>query len=104
MAGDRQPEFFRRYATPTGHLGAPAAAGRPLLDRWILARLDRTVAEVREAWEGYDPTAGVRVLMDFVVNDLSRWYVRLSRARFWAPDAEADPAAVATLRKAARGI
>jgi len=37
--------------------------------------------------------------MDFVVNDVSRWYVRLSRARFWAPDAEADPAAVATLHE-----
>jgi isoleucyl-tRNA synthetase len=37
--------------------------------------------------------------MDFVVNDVSRWYVRLSRARFWAPDAEADPAGVATLRE-----
>ncbi|HEU5039278.1 MAG TPA: isoleucine--tRNA ligase [Gemmatimonadales bacterium] len=92
-------EFFRRYAEAEGHRGAPEVAGRPLLDRWVLARLDRTVAEVRAAWEGYDPTAGVRVLMDFVVNDVSRWYVRLSRARFWAPDAKADPAAVATLRE-----
>ena len=91
-------EFFRRYAAPGGGI-APELAERPLLDRWILARLDRTVAEVRGAWEGYDPTAGVRVLMDFVVNDVSRWYVRLSRARFWAPDAEADPAAVATLHE-----
>jgi isoleucyl-tRNA synthetase len=91
-------EFFRRYARPDA-LPAPDPAARPLLDRWILARLDRVVAEVRAAWEGYDPTAGVRVLMDFVVNDVSRWYVRLSRARFWAPDAEADPAAVATLHE-----
>jgi isoleucyl-tRNA synthetase len=92
-------EFFRRYAVPGGPAGAPEAAARPLLDRWILARLDRVVGEVRAAWEGYDPTAGVRVLMDFVVNDVSRWYVRLSRARFWAPDAAADPAAVATLHE-----
>jgi isoleucyl-tRNA synthetase len=92
-------EFFRRYAAPGALPGAPDAAARPLLDRWILARLDRVVAEVRAAWEGYDPSAGVRVLMDFVVNDVSRWYVRLSRARFWAPDAEADPAAVATLHE-----
>ena len=91
--------FFRRYARPDALPGAPDPAARPLLDRWILARLDRVVAEVRAAWEGYDPTAGVRVLMDFVVNDVSRWYVRLSRARFWAPDAEADPAAVATLHE-----
>ncbi|HYC31703.1 MAG TPA: class I tRNA ligase family protein, partial [Gemmatimonadales bacterium] len=92
-------EFFRRYAAPGGHEGAPEPADRPLLDRWVLARLDRIVAEVRSAWEGYDPTAGVRLLMDFVVNDVSRWYVRLSRSRFWAPDAEADRAAVATLRE-----
>ena len=38
--------------------------------------------------------------MDFVVQDLSRWYVRLSRSRFWAPDASADPSAVATLQEA----
>ncbi len=91
-------EFFRRYAPPAPP-PAPEVGARSLPDRWILARLDRAVAEVRAAWEGYDPTAGVRVLMDFVVNDVSRWYVRLSRARFWAPDAEADPAAVATLRE-----
>ena len=92
-------EFYRRYAEPGAEGGAPPPGERTLLDRWILARLDRIVAEVREAWEGYDPTAGVRVLMDFVVNDVSRWYVRLSRARFWAPDARADPAAVATLHE-----
>ncbi|HEX6104500.1 MAG TPA: isoleucine--tRNA ligase [Gemmatimonadales bacterium] len=92
-------EFFRRYAAPGGERAAPDPLARPLLDRWILARLDRVVSEVREAWEGYDPTAGVRVLMDFLVHDVSRWYVRLSRARFWAPDAVADPGAVATLRE-----
>ncbi len=42
---------------------------------------------------------GVRAIVDFVVDDLSNWYVRLSRARFWAPDHEADPAAVATLHE-----
>ncbi len=92
-------EFFRRYAMPGTEAAAPPPAERTLLDRWILARLDRTVAEVRSAWEDYDPTAGVRALMDFVLNDVSRWYVRLSRSRFWAPDAEADPAAVATLHE-----
>ena len=92
-------EFFRRYAAPEVLARAPEPAARALLDRWILARLDRVVAEVREAWEGYDPTAGVRILMDFVVNDVSRWYVRLSRARFWAPDTDAEPAAVATLHE-----
>jgi isoleucyl-tRNA synthetase len=92
-------EFFQLYAPDAGQ-GAPPAAARPLLDRWILARLDATVEAVHEAWGGYDPTAGVRAIMDFVVQDLSRWYVRLSRSRFWAPDAAADPSAVATLQEA----
>src|SRR4030095_1775509 len=92
-------EFFQLYAPAPGQ-GAPPAAARPLLDRWILARLDATVEAVHDAWGGYDPTAGVRAIMDFVVQDLSRWYVRLSRSRFWAPDAAADPSAVATLHEA----
>ena len=92
-------EFYQLYAPDAGQ-GAPAPAERPLLDRWILARLDATVEAVQGAWGGYDPTAGVRAIMDFVVQDLSRWYVRLSRSRFWAPDAAADPSAVATLHEA----
>ena len=64
-----------------------------------LARLDATTEQVTAAWEGYDVTAGVRAILE-LVDDLSNWYVRLSRARFWAPDREADPAAVATLHEA----
>lgn len=90
-------EFFRLYA---GRIpAAPPVAGRPESDRWILGRLDETVAAVTAAWEGYEPTAGVRALMDFVVDDLSNWYVRINRGRFWAPDGDADHAAVATLRE-----
>ncbi|MBM4188705.1 MAG: isoleucine--tRNA ligase [Gemmatimonadetes bacterium] len=85
--------FFALYAT------APAAATTEpnLLDRWVVARLDETIRRVTAAWEGYDATTGVRGVMEFV-EDLSNWYVRQSRARFWAPDRDADPAAVATLR------
>ena len=50
------------------------------------------------AWDGYDVTTGTRALMGFVVDDLSNWYVRLNRARFWAVDGEADPEALATLQ------
>ena len=92
-------EFFRLYADEAAIGGAPAPEARPLLDRWVLARLDSTVAAVNAAWSRYDATTGVRAIMDFVVNDVSRWYVRLSRARFWAPDSAADPAAVATLHE-----
>ncbi len=88
-------EFFRRYA-------GEAAADGPMTpaDRWIRSRLQATVDAVVAAWEGYDVTAGARAVMDFVVDDLSNWYVRTNRARFWAPDREADPAAVAALRDA----
>jgi isoleucyl-tRNA synthetase len=92
-------EFFRLYADEAAISGAPAPDVRPLLDRWVLARLDSTVEAVNTAWGRYDATTGVRAIMDFVVNDVSRWYVRLSRARFWAPDSAAEPAAVATLHE-----
>ncbi|HEX5817602.1 MAG TPA: isoleucine--tRNA ligase, partial [Gemmatimonadales bacterium] len=91
--------FFSLYAgdwTP----GAGADAPRTALDRWLLARLDRLVEDVTRAWDGYEPTEGVRLLVQFVVDDLSNWYVRLSRSRFWAPGRDADPAAVATLHEA----
>src|SRR6185312_12250304 len=47
-----------------------------------------------------DVTAGVRAIMDFVVDDVSQWYVRVNRVRVWAPDSTADPAALATLHEA----
>jgi isoleucyl-tRNA synthetase len=88
-------EFFRLYAARVD--GAPPRASRPEADQWILSRLESTVAATTRSWAGYEPTAGVRALMDFVVDDLSNWYVRISRDRFWAPDSEADTAATATL-------
>ncbi len=75
----------------------PAPAARPPADRWLLGRLARTVRAVRQAWDGYDVTAGTRALLAFVVDDLSNWWVRLNRARFWVPGGTADPAALATL-------
>jgi isoleucyl-tRNA synthetase len=90
-------EFFRLYAARVD--AAPARSARPDSDRWVLGRLDATVQAVTTAWARYEPTAGVRALMDFVVDDLSNWYVRISRDRFWAPEGEADAAAVATLRE-----
>src|SRR5258708_18915928 len=76
--------------------GAPPVAERPLVDRWLLARLDEVTAAVRAAWDGYDVTAGVRAIMGFVVDDLSNWYVRGNRPPFWAPARPAHTAALAT--------
>jgi isoleucyl-tRNA synthetase len=63
------------------------------LDRWVLSRLQATVGTVREHMDAFDCTAAGRAIADFV-EELSNWYVRLSRRRFW----EGDRAAFATLR------
>jgi isoleucyl-tRNA synthetase len=90
--------FFTLYANAAGWLPgeapAPAVPQRPLLDRWALSELHRTVLEVDAALEDFDPTrAGRRVTL--YIDDLSNWYVRRSRRRFW----DGDPAALATLHE-----
>ncbi len=70
----------------------PAPAQRPVLDRWVLAELNRLVAEVDAALENFDTQQAGKLLAAYV-DDLSNWYVRRSRRRFW----DADPAALATL-------
>ena len=90
--------FFATYADLDGWQPDPAprsAPGEPtaVLDRWILGELDDTVAGVTEALEGFDALAGADRLARFV-DDLSNWYVRRSRPRFWK---SSDPAAHATL-------
>ena len=83
--------FLVTYATlPDGWVpgdGDGADARRPI-DRWILSRLDGTVEEVTARLEGYDATGAGRALEAFL-DDLSNWYVRASRRRFWAGRGEA---------------
>ncbi len=92
--------FFALYAEDWTPAASPPESSRPPVDRWLLGRLDALVAAVRAAWSGYDVTAGTRAIMDFCDNDLSNWYVRVNRARFWAPDTAADAGALATLHEA----
>ncbi|GAB2516195.1 isoleucine--tRNA ligase [Spirosoma aerophilum] len=66
-------------------------AERPELDRWILSKLQSLILEVEEQFDSYNPTKAGRAVQDFVNDQLSNWYVRLSRRRFWtgaAPDGE----------------
>jgi isoleucyl-tRNA synthetase len=85
--------FFVLFANATGETGA--AGGEPTaLDRWILSRLAATVAEAGERLDAYDTTQAGRAIGAFV-DELSNWYVRRSRRRFW----DGDPAAFATLRE-----
>lgn len=78
--------FFALYANVDGFdPKAPQVPHRDRaeLDRWILSRLHSVVAEANEAMEAYEPTRAFRPVADFVVDELSNWYVRLSRRRFW---------------------
>jgi isoleucyl-tRNA synthetase len=92
--------FFALYAEEWTPDDAPPVADRPLVDRWLASRVNTLVHDVRTAWDHYDVTAGIRAIIEFCDADLSNWYVRVNRRRFWAPDAVADPAAVASLFEA----
>jgi isoleucyl-tRNA synthetase len=70
----------------------PAVEDRPLLDRWLVGELNTLVRDVTEALEAYDTQRAGKLLSAFV-DDLSNWYVRRSRRRFW----QGDPAALRTL-------
>ena len=77
--------FFVTYASIDDYdpvSDAPAVAERPALDRWCLARLEQTVDEVRAALDVYDATDACRQI-EALVEDVSKWYVRRSRRRFW---------------------
>ena len=88
--------FFITYANIDGwSAGAPSAPVH-VLDRWITSRVHRTVRTVTDALEQFDALAGTQALAD-LVDDLSNWYVRRSRPRFWK---SSDPAAHATLHQA----
>src|SRR5581483_10036489 len=86
-----------RAWAPEDAASAPAPAGRPLLDRWVLGELTAVVSDVTAAMEGFDTSAAGRRLAAFI-DDLSNWYVRRSRRRFWdGPGTGDGAAAFATL-------
>ncbi|MBL7993953.1 class I tRNA ligase family protein, partial [bacterium] len=66
---------------------------RTELDRWILSRLQTTVEDVTEQLEKYDTTKAGRLIQEFVDQDLSNWYIRLSRRRFWKGERGQDKTA-----------
>ena len=87
--------FHATYADLDGWEPGPAPAPTPthVLDRWVLSELDHTVAAVTVALDGFDALGGSTRLAAFI-DDLSNWYVRRSRPRFWKAS---DPRAHATL-------
>jgi len=63
---------------------------RPELDRWIISLLNSLIKEVGESYENYEPTRAGRAISEFVTENLSNWFVRLSRKRFWGGEFTAD--------------
>ena len=85
--------FFAMYANVDGFTGEEPqvpVAERHELDRWILTVLNTLVKNVTEAFDAYEPTNAARAISDFVQSDLSNWYVRLSRKRFWGGNFDTD--------------
>jgi len=78
--------FFALYANVDGFTTREEQvplAKRPEIDRWILSQLNSLIREVDECYDQYEPTKAGRAISDFVTENLSNWYVRLNRKRFW---------------------
>ena len=97
--------FFALYANVDGWESTPNQTGETEsrdyrneticgayaeIDLWILSKLNSLIKEVTEAYEAYEPTKAGRAISDFVQDDLSNWYVRLNRKRFWGGEMNAD--------------
>ncbi len=86
--------FFALYANIDKYVFEPekmlAESELTELDRWILSRMNSLMKKVRSAMEDYDPTTAGRLIEEFVCDDLSNWYVRLGRKRFWRGDMNTD--------------
>jgi isoleucyl-tRNA synthetase len=77
----------------------PPLAERPLIDRWVLSRLTSVERRADAQLAAYDATLAARTVMDFLVDDVSNWYVRLNRSRFYDVDTQDSRAAFATLHE-----
>lgn len=85
--------FFALYANIDGFAYEQApipSAERPEIDRWILSKLNSLLVQVDEAYAAYEPTKAGRLIQEFVTDQLSNWYVRLCRRRFWRGDYSTD--------------
>ena len=85
--------FFALYANIDGFTGAEeeiSVSERPEIDRWILSELNTLIKDVTKYLEDYDPTPAARRIDEFVNENLSNWYVRLNRKRFWGGTMTAD--------------
>jgi isoleucyl-tRNA synthetase len=85
--------FFTLYANIDGFNFSETripVEERPELDRWIISKLNSVIKEVEEQFDDYNPTKASRIIQSFVGEQLSNWYVRLSRRRFWKGEYSPD--------------
>ncbi|MBM3418769.1 MAG: isoleucine--tRNA ligase, partial [Bacteroidetes bacterium] len=85
--------FFSLYANIDGFDFSKSEVpleNRPEIDRWVLSKLQSLINEVDEAYAQYEPTKAGRLIQEFVTEQLSNWYVRLCRRRFWKNDDPSD--------------
>jgi isoleucyl-tRNA synthetase len=85
--------FFSLYANIdefTYAEGEILLENRPEIDQWILSELHTLIKAVDESYDNYEPTKAARAISDYVQENLSNWYVRLSRRRFWKGDYQED--------------
>ncbi len=85
--------FFALYANIDGYTGKEpqvTVSERPEIDRWIISQLNSLIKEVADSYESYEPTRAGRAIQDFVLENLSNWYVRLNRKRFWGGGMSSD--------------
>ena len=88
--------FFALYANIDGFENKEEPVpleNRPDIDRWILSVLHSTAAKYTSAMDGYDPTRATRLVAHFVIEELSNWYVRRNRRRFWKGELSTDKVA-----------
>ncbi len=99
--------FFALYANVDGWTKEQETQINDLqeIDRWILSKLNSLISEVTASYEDYDPTRAGRAISDFVQDELSNWYVRLNRKRFWTSGLTDDKkAAYSTLYKCLKTV
>jgi isoleucyl-tRNA synthetase len=85
--------FFSLYANVDNFRYAEAeipVSERPEIDRWIISLLNSLVKEVKDSYDNYDLTRAGRAIQDFVTENLSNWYVRLNRKRYWGGEYDKD--------------
>ena len=85
--------FFALYANVDGfsyEAGEVPVEERPEIDRWIISLLNTLIKDVKSEYETYEPTRASRLIQDFVTENLSNWYVRLNRKRYWGGSFDTD--------------